>query len=106
MKNIRFALQHSNFVGKTIKELLDNNYITEAKRPLVINPLTVSVNSSIVVYLDDGMSITKNYEFCSQISAQVQTDLELSDFVVNADKSVWEPVQIIEWLRFVWNLKE
>jgi hypothetical protein len=83
-----------------IKDLLDNNYSTEAKRPFVVNPLTLSVNSSIVVYLDDGMSITKNYEFCSKISAQVQKDLELSDFVVNADKSVWEPVQIIEWLGF------
>ena len=50
--------------------------------------------------------MTENYELCSKISAQVQKDLELSGFVVNADKSVWEPFQIIEWLGFVWNLKE
>ena len=50
--------------------------------------------------------MTENYELCSKMSAQVQKDLELSGFVVNADESVWEPVQIIEWLGFVWNLKE
>lgn len=50
--------------------------------------------------------MTENYELCSKISAQVQKDLELSGFVVNADESVWEPAQIIECLRFVWNLKE
>ena len=46
MKNNRSALQHSDFVEKTIKELLDNNCITGVKRPFVVNPLTVSVNSS------------------------------------------------------------
>ena len=40
-----------------------------------------------------------------KISTQVQKDLELSGFVANAEKSAWEPVQMIEWLGFVWNLK-
>lgn len=46
MENNRSALQHSDFVEKTIKELLDNNCITEVTCPFVVNPLTVSVNSS------------------------------------------------------------
>ena len=41
MKNNRPALQHSDFVEKTIKELLDNNCITEVKCPYVVNPLSV-----------------------------------------------------------------
>ena len=36
----------------------------------------------------------------------IMPHIELSGFVVNADKSVWGPAQIIEWLVFVWNLKE
>lgn len=36
----------------------------------------------------------------------MQKDLELSGFVANAEKSIWDPVQLIEWLGFVWNLHD
>ncbi|XP_071141766.1 uncharacterized protein [Mytilus edulis] len=40
------------------------------------------------------------------MALQVKSDLEKSGFVVNNKKSVWTPVQIMEWLGFNWNLKE
>lgn len=46
LKNNRSALQHSEFVENSIQELLSKNCITEVKCTFVVNPLTVSVNSS------------------------------------------------------------
>lgn len=46
LKNNRSALLHSDFVEDSITELLNKDCITEVKRPFVVNPLTVSVNSS------------------------------------------------------------
>ncbi|VDH92658.1 Hypothetical predicted protein [Mytilus galloprovincialis] len=213
LKNNRSALQHSEFVENSIQELLSKNCITEVKCTFVVNPLTVSVNSSgkerlvldlrhinkfvekqkvkfegvkealtfvnsnsfgfkfdmksgyhhldihpdhqkylgfswkygdtaryfnftvlpfglssaghvftktvrvlvkywrslgfpMVVYLDDGMGIAENFETCSKISKIVEKDLLLSGFIANTEKSVWEPVQVIEWLGFVWNFKD
>ncbi|CAG2214745.1 unnamed protein product [Mytilus edulis] len=60
----------------------------------------------MVVYLDDGMGIAENFETCSKISKIVEKDLLLSGFIANTEKSVWEPVQVIEWLGFVWNFKD
>jgi hypothetical protein len=38
------------------------------------------------------------------MSVQVRGDLIKSGFVANNEKSVWKPVQSIEWLGFIWNL--
>jgi hypothetical protein len=38
------------------------------------------------------------------VSVQVRGDLIKSGFVANNEKSVWKPVQSIEWLGFIWNL--
>ena len=40
------ALKHANFVERSIGELLDKGCIREVTSPFVVNPLTVSVNSS------------------------------------------------------------
>ncbi|VDI08764.1 Hypothetical predicted protein, partial [Mytilus galloprovincialis] len=60
----------------------------------------------IVVYLDDGWGTAENSEICENMALQVKSDLEKSGFVVNNKKSVWTPVQIMEWLGFNWNLKD
>jgi hypothetical protein len=46
----------------------------------------------------------ENYELCEKMSVQVRGDLIKSGFVANNEKSVWKPVQSIEWLGFIWNL--
>jgi hypothetical protein len=38
------------------------------------------------------------------MSVQVRGDLIKSGFVANNEKSVWNTVQSIEWLGFIWNL--
>ena len=44
LKNNKSAIQHGEFVGKAIAELLDNGLIEEfSEVPYIVNPLTVSV---------------------------------------------------------------
>ena len=57
----------------------------------------------IVVYLDDGFVTAVDYEGCEKMSLQVQNDLLSSGFIVNTEKSVWKPTQLLDWLGFVWN---
>jgi hypothetical protein len=38
------------------------------------------------------------------MSVQVRGDLIKSGFVANNEKSVWNTVQSIEWLGFIWDL--
>ena len=38
------------------------------------------------------------------MSVQVSGDLIKSVFIVGNEKSVWKPVQSIDWLDFIWNL--
>jgi hypothetical protein len=47
LRNNLSSYKHSTFVERAISELLINNYINEVTySPFVVNPLTVSVNSS------------------------------------------------------------
>ena len=63
-----------------------------------------SLGFPIVIYLDDGLGTTENYELCEKMSVQVR-DLIKIGFVANNEKSVWKPVQLIEWLGFIWNIR-
>ena len=42
--------------------------------------------------------------FVKKMSVQVRGDLIKSGFVANNEKSVWNTVQSIEWLGFIWDL--
>jgi hypothetical protein len=33
-------------------------------------------------------------------------DLVSAGFIVNDEKSVWEPIQRLEWLGFIWDLRQ
>jgi len=46
----------------------------------------------------------KNTNFVKKMSVQVSEDLIKSGFVAGNEKSVWKPVQSIDWLGFIWNL--
>lgn len=64
-----------------------------------------SLSIPIVVYLDDGFATHENYHTCCEFSKRVRIDLFRSGFVENKSKSNWQPVQCLEWLGIVWNLK-
>ena len=53
-----------------------------------------------IVYLDDGIVAVKGEQTAIQESARVKHDLESAGFIVNIDKSKWEPCHTIEWLGF------
>lgn len=45
-----------------------------------------------------------NYSNCLQASNFVKDTLVKAGFVVNEEKSLWAPVQSLDWLGFRWNL--
>ena len=58
----------------------------------------------LVLYLDDGAGCEKDFfstQYCSNI---VRSDLVRAGLVPNCDKSVWSPVQSLDWLGISWDL--
>ena len=53
-----------------------------------------------IVYLDDGIIAVKGKSRALSKSTQVQCDLQHAGFVVNVEKSVWDPSTDMEWLGF------
>ena len=68
------------------------------------NPTLVGRGLKAIVYLDDGIVAVKGEQAAIQESAQVKLDLERAGFVINLDKSKWEPCHTMEWLGFQINL--
>jgi hypothetical protein len=56
-----------------------------------------------VFYLDDGLGTSNSYENTVSDSLFVKDFLEQAGFLVNSEKSVFQPCQLLEWLRLVWN---
>ena len=77
--------------------------ITKVVRPLVKHWRRRGIR--IVAYLDDGWSHDKTQKGCKQNSDRIKGDLEAAGFVVNKEKSIWEPTQCIEWLGLIWDTK-
>ena len=57
----------------------------------------------IVMFLDDGWGTNSNRRLCSADANFVRNSLEKAGFVINYGKSVWEPVQKLEWLGLFWD---
>ena len=74
---------------------------TKVLRPLVLHWRSQGYN--LIMYLDDGWACDSE-SVCSKISAEIQSDLYKAGFLVNQEKSIWIPVQRLEWLGFEWNL--
>ena len=53
-----------------------------------------------IVYLDDGIIAVKGESEAQNESSRVQNDLQCAGFVINREKSVWDPRRDIEWLGF------
>ena len=52
----------------------------------------------IAIFLDDGWAIVRDRESCRIKVRDVRADLCNAGFVVNDDKSVWEPKYWIGWV--------
>ncbi|VDI24503.1 Hypothetical predicted protein [Mytilus galloprovincialis] len=131
-KNNKLANVHSKFVNEAISEFLNIGCVIETPfQPFVVNPLSVAVQMlafglssapylftkclrsivkywrengvDIVLYLDDGLGMGKNKQEASECSSFVKTSLLEAGFLINMDKSIFEPVQCLEWLGLVWN---
>ena len=50
----------------------------------------------IAISLDDGWAIVQDRESCRIKAQAIRTDLCNAGFVVNEDKSVWEPTQVLD----------
>ena len=57
---------------------------------------------SVVVYLDDGWG-SESHLNCKWVSDKVRSDLKLAGFVINSEKSIWDPCFELEWLGYHWN---
>jgi len=71
---------------------------TKLMRPLVRYWLGRGLKS--IAYLDDGIVAVKGQVKARLESKRVEQDLKQVGFVVNIEKSVWEPSQKQEWLGF------
>ena len=58
----------------------------------------------LVLYLDDGAGCEKDFLTTKRSSDRVRSDLVKAGLVANCDKSVWVPVQRLEWLGISWDL--
>ena len=59
-----------------------------------------------VVYLDDGLDLEETYDIAEHAAHHTQGDLYAAGFIVAEEKSMWEPIQVIEWLGFKWICKQ
>ena len=57
----------------------------------------------IVMFLDDGWGTNSNRHLCSADAVFVKNSLVKACFVINWEKSIWEPVQKLEWLGLFWD---
>ncbi len=57
----------------------------------------------IVLFLDDGWFRSDSFSECEIVSNSIKSDLLAAGLVPNCEKSVWVPVQQIDWLGMSWN---
>ena len=54
----------------------------------------------ITVYLDDGLGSARDFACCEAASIFVKTSLQLSGFLPNNNKSIWQPTSCLVWLGY------
>ena len=59
----------------------------------------------VIIHLDDGWCCHDRNN-CQKISKSIRKDLVSASFIVNDEKSVWEPIQRLEWFGFMWDLRQ
>ena len=53
-----------------------------------------------IIYLDDGIVAVRGRQKALVESTRVKEDIEKAGFIINVEKSVWNPSQTMEWLGF------
>ena len=53
--------------------------------------------------MDDGWVTENAFHACKDVSTMVRNDFSRAGFITNNSKSVWEPVQVLDWLGLRWN---
>ena len=53
-----------------------------------------------IIYLDDGIVAVRGRQKALVESTWVKEDIEKAGFIINVEKSVWNPSQTMEWLGF------
>ena len=75
---------------------------TKLFRPLVKHWRSQGIHS--VVYLDDGLDVERSEALCYASSSVIRSDLASAGFLVNMERCVWDPVQVItSWLGIAWD---
>ena len=69
---------------------------TKVVRPLVRYWRFNSIK--IACFLDDGLGIDNTFENALEKSTFVSNSLTRSGFIVNSEKSVWQPTKVLTWL--------
>ena len=77
---------------------------TKVMRPLV--KYWRSNGIKICVYLDDGLGVEKSHNKAIESSSFVRKSLEMSGFVANSEKSIWDPTTALTWLGISLNLEK
>lgn len=75
---------------------------TKCVRPLVKYVRQNGVR--LVVFLDDGWGVNRDYDTTLADALFVKSVLVDAGFIINIQKSVFLPTQILEWLGLVWDL--
>ena len=57
----------------------------------------------IAIFLDDGRATVQDKEGCRIKDQAVRGDLSNAGFVINEEKSPWEPTQVLDWLGITGN---
>ncbi|CAH3127943.1 unnamed protein product [Porites lobata] len=92
--NNKSARLHADFVDQAVLELVNSGRVRIVnEQPFVVNPLSVSIQPCGKKRLI--------LDLCHALA--VRGDLYNAGFVVNEDKSVWEPTQVLDWLGITWN---
>ena len=60
----------------------------------------------VVLYLDDGFRTSQNRKICIEDSLFVKNSLIEAGFLVNEEKSIFDPDTSLEWLGINWNSKD
>ena len=74
---------------------------TKCLRPLVKH--WRKNHKKVVLYLDDGLVISKSFSSCEQDTDFIKNSLVDAGFHINFKKSVLSPVQDLEWLGLCWD---
>lgn len=57
----------------------------------------------IVMFLDDGWGTSFSFESAQVDASLVRNSLLKAGFIINEEKSVWVPVQRLEWIGILWD---